>query len=178
MKSAHFKQLTVLLAAFVFYFLPGLQVWAQPDGYRDTWGMEEIKEIGDKLAKAIVENDIDLLLSLYAEDAISLPNNGPRLDGVKALRKKHMEMADAGTTITSFESVPTDVWEAGSQVIEIGNYEFTLEMRSKARPIKERGKYLTIYERDVEGDLKIKVEIRNTDIDPMARRKGEREDDY
>ena len=34
-------------------------------------------------------------------------------------------------------------------------------------PITDEGKYLTIYERDAEGKLKIKVETWNSDHDPM-----------
>jgi hypothetical protein len=33
--------------------------------------------------------------------------------------------------------------------------------------IEDAGKYLTIYERDADGALKIKVETWNTDVNPM-----------
>jgi hypothetical protein len=41
--------------------------------------------------------------------------------------------------------------------------------------ISDKGKYLTIYERDANGSLKIKVETWNTDLNPMQMGGGEHE---
>ena len=49
--------------------------------------MEEVEALGDALSKAMVENDVDFLLGLYAEGAISLPNYGPRMQGMDAFKK-------------------------------------------------------------------------------------------
>lgn len=90
--------------------------------------MKEVAAIGDALAKAMLEDDIDTMLGMYADDAISLPNFGPRIDGAEAFKKNHEQMAAAGMKIKSFTSDPTDVWAVANQVVEIGTYKIAIDM--------------------------------------------------
>jgi uncharacterized protein (TIGR02246 family) len=128
--------------------------------------MQEVTKIGDTLAAAMLANDVEKMLDMYAEDAISLPNYGPRMDGRAAFKEHHEMMSGAGMKIVSFESNPTDVWKAGNQVIEIGTFEIELDMPGMPG-IKDKGKYLTVYVREG-GSLKIKAETWNTDMNPMV----------
>ena len=129
--------------------------------------MKEVEAIGDKLAKAMLEDDVDTMLAMYIEDAISLPNFGPRLQGKEAFKKHHEEMAAAGMRIKSFESDPTDVWAAANQVVEIGTYKIAIDMPGAPQTLEDVGKYMTIYVRGSDGTLKIKAETWNTDMNPM-----------
>ncbi len=86
---------------------------------------------------AMVGKQVDRLLSMYAEDAISLPNFGPRMEGIDAFRQSHEAMNAAGMNVLSFDSEPTDVWQAGDQVIEIGKFEIRLEMPGMPNTIGE-----------------------------------------
>lgn len=140
-------------------------------GGHDEALMEEVKALGDALTKAMLENDVDFLLGTYAEDAISLPNYGPRMQGMEAFKQHHEMMAGAGLKVRSFESEPTEVWECGDQVIEIGTFEIALDMPGMPN-ITDEGKYLTVYVRDEAGALKIKAEIWNTDHNPMEMGAG------
>ena len=127
--------------------------------------MQEVTALGDALSEAMLANDMETMLDMYAEDAISLPNYSPRMEGKDAFREHHAQMTAAGMKVISFESEPTDVWKAGNQVIEIGH--FTIELDMPGMPgIKDKGKYLTVYVREG-GSLKIKAETWNTDVNPM-----------
>ena len=130
--------------------------------------MKEVEALGDTLAKAMLENDVDFMLGMYAEDAISLPNYGPRMVGKDAFKKHHEEMNASGMKIKAFDSQPTEVWKAGDHVIEIGTFTIALEMPGMPGPIEDKGKYMTVYVRDKSGALKIKAETWNTDMNPMA----------
>jgi uncharacterized protein (TIGR02246 family) len=127
--------------------------------------MQEVTALGDALAEAMLANDVETMLGMYAEDAISLPNYSPRMQGKDAFREHHAQMSAAGMKIISFESEPTDVWKAGNQVVEIGRYAIELDMPGMPG-IKDQGKYLTVYVREG-GSLKIKAETWNTDVNPM-----------
>jgi ketosteroid isomerase-like protein len=129
--------------------------------------MKEVTALGDALTKALLVDDIETMLGMYAEDAISLPNFSPRMDGLAEFKAHHDQMAAAGMKITSFESEPSDVWECGKQVIEIGAYTISLAMPGAPQPITDKGKYMTVYARQSDGSLKIKVETWNTDMNPM-----------
>ena len=129
--------------------------------------MKEVTAIGDSISKAIVADDIEFMLGLYTEDAISLPNFSPRMEGLDEFRAHHDQMSASGMKVLSFESEPTDVWKAGKQVIEIGKYTIELMMPGAPQPITDKGKYMTVYVRQSDGSLKIKAETWNTDMNPM-----------
>jgi uncharacterized protein (TIGR02246 family) len=150
----------LVLVSFLVLVLAGV-VFASGDDKL----MKEVKALGDALAEAMLANDVETMLSMYAEDAISLPNYSPRMDGKDAFRQHHAEMSSAGIKIKSFESEPTDVWEAGNQVIEIGHYKIVLDMPGMPG-IEDKGKYMTVYVRQGKS-LKIKAETWNTDVNPM-----------
>ena len=94
------------------------------------------------------------------------------MEGIEAFRQSHEQMAAAGMKVLSFESEPTEVWQAGEQVIEIGTFDIELQMPGMPQNIQDKGKYLTIYDRDADGSLKIKVETWNTDMNPMQMMAG------
>ncbi len=143
-----------------------LPTGAVADSHQDL--MQEVTAFGDALAQAILDNDAEAAFAMYVEDAISLPNYGPRMDGIESFRKHHEEMSGAGMKILSFENSPTEVWPAGDMVIEIGTFEISLEMPGAPHAVEDKGKYMTVYVRDQDGSLKIKAETWNTDLDPMA----------
>ena len=150
----------------VTLFVFGMATAASADRDEDSL-MKEVEALGDALTKALLEDDIESMLGMYAEDAISLPNYGPRMDGKDAFRRNHDQMAAAGMKIRSFTSDPTDVWGTGNQVIEIGTFTIALDMPGMPETIRDKGKYMTVYVRDADGSLKIKAETWNTDMNPM-----------
>ena len=79
-------------------------------------------------------------------------------------------MNASGMKVISFESEPTDAWVVADHVIEIGVFDIELDMGGM--PIQDRGKYVTIYQRNAEGELEIKIETWNTDMNPMEMMAG------
>lgn len=148
----------------------GLATTAMADSHEGL--MKEVETVGDAMVKAMLADDIETMFSYYAEDVISLPSYSSRMDGLAAIREHHAGMVAAGFKIHSFESDPTDVWQAGDQVIEIGSYTIQLSMPGMPAPLDDKGKYLTVWERDADGRLKVKVEMWNSDMDPMAMMGG------
>lgn len=157
------RALRCVMAGFVVFGLAAVVAADHHEGL-----MAEVEAIGATMEKALVEGDVETMLGFYTEDAISLPNFGPRMDGVATFRKHHEEMTASGMKIKSFESTPTEAWSAGDQVIEIGTFEITLDMPGMPDPIEDHGKYMTVYARQTDGSLKIKAETWNTDVDPMS----------
>ena len=51
---------------------------------------------------------------------------------------------------------------------EIGTFKMNASMPNFDKPIDDHGKYLTVWEKQKDGSLKIKIEIWNSDVDPMA----------
>ena len=120
------------------------------------------KEMSDKLVKGDYHHDY------YADDAISLPEGRPMIQGIADLKANMDEMEASGVKFSKFEAKPVKVTVNGKMVTEIGTYDLTLTMPGVSEPISDKGKYLTIWEIQKKGDLKIKVETWNTDMSPMG----------
>lgn len=161
------RALCCVVAALAVLVVPAV---AAADSHEDL--IQELEALGEKIEKAMMEDDAEAMLAMYTEDAISLPNFGPRMDGVEAFREHHAQMTGAGMKILEFESQPTDAWKAGDQVIEIGTFEIKLKMPGMEDPVEDKGKYMTVWVRDADGNLKVKAETWNTDTDPMAMMGG------
>ena len=125
------------------------------------------------MEKAMVAGDLDAIMAYYLDDAISLPEYAPMIEGKEAIRQHQLDMAMSGIEISAFESTPAQVWQAGDLVIEIGTYQFSAAMPGAPTPIQDRGKYVTVWKRLPDGALKVKLEAWNTDLNPLVLGSGQ-----
>jgi ketosteroid isomerase-like protein len=128
----------------------------------------KIESINKEMVKNMLEGNNEKLLSLYTDDAISMPSYQPIHDGIAAIRKSNDEMAKTGVKYNSFAPTTLKVMANGNLITEIGTYKISMSMPNMDKPIDDHGKYLTIWEKQKDGSLKVKVEIWNSDVDPMS----------
>lgn len=126
-----------------------------------------IEKINKELAAAMLSGNIEKSLSFYTVDVISMPNQGKMLEGKEALKKSNEEMKQSGVKVVSFEPVVLKVMSCDKTITEIGTYKMALTIPGQSDPIKDHGKYITVWEKQTDGSLKIKLEIWNTDVSPM-----------
>ncbi len=128
----------------------------------------QIEKINQKFAQATINQDIEAMMGFYTNDVISMPNYGKMIKGKPALTKSQEEMIKSGAKVTAMNLKTLEVLKMGSEFIEIGTYKITFHSPKMQMPVTDEGKYLTIWEKKGKGDLRIKVEIWNTDINPMT----------
>jgi len=128
----------------------------------------KIEALNKEMAKNMLAGNTEKLMSIYTPDAISLPSYQPMLEGIAAIRKSSDEMAKTGVKITSFVPTTLKVLSGGNLVTEIGTYKMSMTMPDVSAPIEDHGKYLTVWEKQKDGSLKVKVETWNSDVDPMS----------
>lgn len=127
----------------------------------------KIEELNKEMAQSMIEGNIEKNLSMYTDDAISLPDNEPMRDGIAAIRQGAEEMAKAGVKVSSFEPTVKKIIPEGNLITEIGSFKIKVNIPGMDRPVEQQGKYLTIWEKQADGSLKVKVETWNTDENPM-----------
>ena len=118
--------------------------------------------------KAMIDNDVEKMLSMYTEDIISMPSYQPTIKGIVKVRELSEMQAKSGWKTTQFVLSITDIIVQGNLAIEIGNYN----MKMSGPDVPEwadYGKYITIWEEQKDGSMKIKVETWNTDTNPWAQ---------
>ncbi len=128
----------------------------------------KIEKMNKIYTQAMLDNDIETMLSMYSDDIISMPSYQPMVKGLAKIKELSEAQINSGWKTTKFDMTPTDIFIAGNLAIEIGNYD--MAMTGPGVPEwKDYGKYMTIWEEQKDGSLKIKVETWNTDTNPWAQ---------
>jgi len=128
----------------------------------------KIEALNQEMAKNMLAGNTEKLLSLYTDDAVSMPSYQPIHEGIAAIRKASDEEMKTGIKYNSFAPTTLKVSVNGNLITEIGTYKISMSMPKMDKPMEDHGKYLTIWEKQKDGSLKVKVEIWNTDVDPMS----------
>ncbi len=103
----------------------------------------EIQAIESAWAAATNAGDVNALMALYADDAVSMSNNAPSLVGKAAIQKdleENIKKRPEGSTI-SFET--TEVFGDDQVVTEIG----TSVTKDATGKVTSTGKYIAIFEK-------------------------------
>jgi len=130
--------------------------------------MKKVEGWNKTFCKAMVNGDDKTILSVYADDAYSLPSYSPMMVGKKAI-EEGMEMdKKSGTVFKSFNLKTKDVWTSGDILCEVGTYTFSMLVPNSKNTVDDYGKYLTIYQKQKDGSWKIKADMWNTDTNPWA----------
>lgn len=128
----------------------------------------KIEKINKELQKAMVNGDVSVALSYYASDAVSLPNYSKMAQGLEAIKKSNEGMMTSGMKINSFETNITMINTCNNMIAEVGTYKMSMTMTGVPNAMEDTGKYITIWEQQSDGSLKIKLEMWNTDSYPMG----------
>lgn len=130
----------------------------------------KIENLNKEMTKYMLEGNLEKSLSMYTADAISMPSNEPMREGIAAIRKSAEDMAKMDMKVTMFEPTTLKVIPDGKLITEIGTYKIKLTVPGMDQPVEDHGKYLTLWEKQTDGSLKVKVEIWNSDINPMEQK--------
>jgi ketosteroid isomerase-like protein len=127
--------------------------------------MSELQELMVKMDRAMVDGDYEAVAKFYADDAVVLPNNSPRIEGRAALQGLMEENREAGVNFGSFTGTVDRAWECGGMVYAVGSYALSADVPGLERPVADKGKTFTVFRRRANGKLEIVYDIWNTDIE-------------
>ena len=131
----------------------------------------KIEKMNKEMATDMIQGNTEKNLAMYTADAISMPSNEPMHIGIAAIRQSSEEMTKMGFKCLSFEPTTLKVMVNGNEITEIGTYKISMTMTGMDKPMEDHGKYLTIWEKQKDGSLKVKIETWNTDVNPMSTMK-------
>jgi ketosteroid isomerase-like protein len=132
----------------------------------------KIEKLNKEMAQNMIQGYTEKNLSMYTKDAISMPSYEPIHEGIDAIKEASEKMEKSGWKCTSFEPTTLKVVPNGNMITEIGTYKISMTMPGMDKPMDDQGKYLTIWEKQKNGSLKVKVETWNSDLDPMTMMKS------
>jgi len=86
------------------------------------------------------------------------------------MRKNAVEQAKMGMKMNSFSLTTLDVIPGADQLIEIGTYKLSMTMPGMPKAFDDHGKYITVWQKQKDGSWKIRVDMWNTDVNPMMEK--------
>lgn len=126
----------------------------------------QIEKLNKLYSDAMINNDTKTMMSLYTDDVVSLPSYQPMIRGIETLRSLSEQVENNEWKTTSFEMKTTDLIPTDNFIIEIGKYRMKM-IGSGVTDWSDEGKYITIWQKQEDGNLKIRVEMWNTDLNPF-----------
>jgi len=110
--------------------------------------------------------DLNRLMRLYSDDAVSMPYGRPALEGRTEIEA---DFRDFFTTFTAHHQTTIVALEVvGDWAIERGAYQSSATPNAGGVPMRESGKHIVI-RRKIDGSWKVQWEIWNTDTPPSVQ---------
>lgn len=119
----------------------------------------EVENIEKEWAAALNRKDLDKLMSLYADDAVSYANDFAMLKGKEAIHEKQAADFASDTTKLAYSFETMDVFSEGNQILETGK---TIRKDASGKVIST-GKYMAFFEKR-DGKLLCIREMYNNDV--------------
>jgi len=130
--------------------------------------LKQIETITDVLIQAFNAGDIDTILSYYTDDGMSLPDQHEAAIGKGALHKLQLEAREEGVKIHSIKGLEQQVWDCGDFIFEAGRCVASLKSPKLRYLLSDWRKYVTVWIRQPDGSLKIKLDSWNPDVIPAS----------
>jgi ketosteroid isomerase-like protein len=124
----------------------------------------EIEGRAEDFSKVFANHDATAMAAFYTADAKFLAPNAPMIEGRAGIESFGKEMFAAGGQSLKLETV--DVLDGGDLEIEVGRYTMGIQPPG-ADPMVDNGKYVAVWRRDTDGDMKMAVDTFNTNA-PLA----------
>jgi ketosteroid isomerase-like protein len=127
-----------------------------------------IDEDNARFIESFKRGDAAGLASHYADGAVVMLANGPAWDGTAAIKQGFTEFL-GNVSVPNMQLTTHDIIIDPGYAIERGAYEMTFHPKSGAgSDITDKGKYITVWEQQLDGSWKIIRDISNSD-NPLSK---------
>ncbi len=138
---------------------------SEPQAPADTRAADEaaLRDLDAQWSKATGTNSAEQFVSYFADDASLLPPNVATLTGKEAIQKWATELMAMPGMAVSWQPTKAEASRGGDLGFTLGTYEMTLN-DAKGKPMKDHGKYLTVWKKQADGSWKVAVDTFNSDL--------------
>ena len=122
-----------------------------------------IREADAAWSKVATAKDVEAYVGFLAEDALGLPPNAPMQRGKETIRKSVSEMMASPGFALSWQASKVEASRGGDLAYSVGTYELTMN-DPKGKPVTDRGKYMTVWKKQPDGQWKVVTDMYNSDL--------------
>ena len=128
-----------------------------------------LEPYNDKVYQALLDYDIETILSIFDENAIFMGPLKSPIEGKKALKKELWENKEKGVKYHSMTGNMLDIWGCGDFIYERGTIAFSVSADDMNHPMAYYGSYFTVWLKQNDGSYKIRYHIWNLDFNPFEK---------
>jgi len=135
----------------------------------DTRAADEaaIRQADAAWSKTAEANQLDEMNGYFLEDAVLLAPNEPIANGKEVIRKTTGAMFAMPGFKIKWQPTKVEAARSGDFGYSVGTYELSLN-DPKGKPMTDRGKYTTVWKKQVDGSWKVALDMFNSDL-PMPQ---------
>jgi uncharacterized protein (TIGR02246 family) len=122
-----------------------------------------VRESEIEMSKALAAKDLEGLISFYADDASGFYPNTPVITGKEALRQSWKTVLAIPGFSMSFQAVKVEVSRSGDLAYVHGTWTRTMN-DATGKPVADKGNYVVVYKKQLDGKWKIVADIGNSDL--------------
>jgi ketosteroid isomerase-like protein len=127
---------------------------------------QALRDADAQLSAAAAAKDLDKTMSYYSDAAVVMPPNSTSATTKEAIRSGLKDLqASPGATVT-WKATRVEVAKSGDLAWVSGVYEETT-IGATGKPVKDRGKYVKVWEKQADGKWKCRADIWNSDLPVM-----------
>jgi ketosteroid isomerase-like protein len=132
----------------------------------DTKIEQALRDADAEWSAAAAAKDLDKTVSYYSDDAIVMPPNASAATTKEAVRKVWQDLIASPGLAVSWKATKVEAAKSGDLAYVSGTYEETMTDAS-GKLVKDRGKYVEVWEKQADGKWKCGADIWNSDL-PVA----------
>ena len=152
------KKLFPIVATLLVLAISGCA--PQVDTAADKAAIRDLMDV--QWLNAAQAKDVDTVLSFFADDASRFPPNASIITGKEAIRARVSEAYSGPRVAISWQTTKVEVSGSGDLAYSHGTYEETVN-DPEGNPVTDKGKWVTVWEKQPDGTWKVVVDIWNTD---------------
>lgn len=125
-----------------------------------------IEAANQKAISAMLAGDLAGSVANYTDSAVVMMPGMPAMRGRMAYEAGFKGMLGA-MKITAGTFQTDDIIASGDLVVETGTFQMTT-IPNGGKPMEEKGKYITVWKKQMDGSWKVVRDINNSDMMPMG----------
>jgi uncharacterized protein (TIGR02246 family) len=123
---------------------------------------QAVRDTDAQWAKAAGSHDVDATVAYYADDAVLMPPNGPKITGKQDIRAAWVTLA-APDVVLTWGPQKVEVSQSGDLAYIVGTYQDSFK-DAKGKPATDRGKTLEVFKKQTDGTWKAVVDMYSSDL--------------
>jgi uncharacterized protein (TIGR02246 family) len=124
---------------------------------------QALRDADAQLSAAAATKDLEKTVSYYSEDAIVMPPNTSAAKTKEAIENVLKDFLASPGAAVSWKATKVEIAKSGDLACVSGIYE-EMTIDASGKPVKDRGKYVKVWEKQADGKWKCRADIWNSDL--------------